>query len=144
MAAKYSQLYSEATFLGGLVGGWLKFLLILMLSQPSLAGVGAVAELGNIWRCAWHPLCLSICFRSARMVCMVDSGLVLVVLIITALLVCVAVLLFHDFTVVCGHWGNSTQVQQGSFFGKHFFRSKMFNPKDYLFENIWKGEKENH
>ena len=36
------------TFLGGLVGGgWLKFLLILRLSQPSLAGVGAGAELGK-------------------------------------------------------------------------------------------------
>ena len=32
-----------------------------------------------------------------RMDCMVDSGLVLVVLIIAALLVCVAVLLFHDY-----------------------------------------------
>ena len=30
-----------------MVGGWLKFLLILRLSQPSLAGVGAGAELGN-------------------------------------------------------------------------------------------------
>ena len=29
------------------MGGWLKFLLILRLSQPSLAGVGAGAELGN-------------------------------------------------------------------------------------------------
>ena len=32
---------------GGWVGWWLKFLLILRLSQPSLAGVGAGAELGN-------------------------------------------------------------------------------------------------
>ena len=31
-----------------MVGGWLKFLLILRLTQPSLAGVGAEAELGNI------------------------------------------------------------------------------------------------
>ena len=33
--------------MGWLVGGWLKFLLILRLSQPSLAGVGAGAELGK-------------------------------------------------------------------------------------------------
>ena len=35
-------------WVGGLVGVWLRFLLILRLSQPSLAGVGAGAELGNI------------------------------------------------------------------------------------------------
>ena len=29
------------------MGGWLRILLILRLSQPSLAGVGAGAELGN-------------------------------------------------------------------------------------------------
>ena len=33
--------------MGGRVG-WLRILLILRLSQPSLAGVGAGAELGNI------------------------------------------------------------------------------------------------
>ena len=33
--------------MGGLVGWWLRFLLILRLSQPSLAGVGTGAELGN-------------------------------------------------------------------------------------------------
>ena len=33
--------------MGGWVGGWLRFLLILRLSQPSFAGVGAWAELGN-------------------------------------------------------------------------------------------------
>ena len=35
------------SWVGWLVGGWLKFLLILRLTQPSLAGVGAGAELGK-------------------------------------------------------------------------------------------------
>ena len=30
------------------MGGWLRITLIIRLSQPSLAGVGAGAELGNI------------------------------------------------------------------------------------------------
>ena len=34
--------------MGRWVGGWLKFLLILRLYQPSLGRVGAGAELGNI------------------------------------------------------------------------------------------------
>ena len=34
-------------WVGWWVGWWLRFLLILRLSQPSLAGVGAGAELGN-------------------------------------------------------------------------------------------------
>ena len=33
--------------MGGWVGGWLRFLLILRVSPSSLAGVGAGAELGN-------------------------------------------------------------------------------------------------
>ena len=37
-------------WVGWWVGGWLKFLLILRLTQPSLAGVGAGAELGNTFR----------------------------------------------------------------------------------------------
>ena len=34
--------------MGGWSGGWLRITLIIRLSQPSLAGVGAGAELGNI------------------------------------------------------------------------------------------------
>ena len=33
--------------MGGWVGGWFKSVVILRLSQPSLAGVGAWAELGK-------------------------------------------------------------------------------------------------
>ena len=36
---------------GGWVGGWLRITLIIRLSQPSLAGVGA--ELGNSLICSW-------------------------------------------------------------------------------------------
>ena len=36
----------KTTIMG--VGGWLRISLIIRLSQPSLAGVGAGAELGNI------------------------------------------------------------------------------------------------
>ena len=37
----------ETTSMGWVGGGWLTIIVIIRLSQPSLAGVGAGAELGN-------------------------------------------------------------------------------------------------
>ena len=43
--------------MGGWVGGWLRITLIIRLSQPSLAGVGAGAELGKMLSyCYFCPL----------------------------------------------------------------------------------------
>ena len=37
----------KTTILGGWVGGWFPTIVIIRLSQPSLAGAGALAELGK-------------------------------------------------------------------------------------------------
>ena len=46
--AQYAHLYSETTFLGGQIGWWWRFVLILKLSHHSLARVGDGTELVNL------------------------------------------------------------------------------------------------